>query len=266
MVRKNTESTPDQTSPGSTRSAPDTEVSGCSGEKWATGTKSTRRKWTQEDNRCVMACYYQSQPEIRGYRKRMHAIWREQYGETGVSEQRLQDQKRTIIKNKLLSPLELQQLQTITKSNSQRKIPSTPEESPSAQTPGTNRERSAPPLQLIQLSQNQQEVKEAIEKLMLTWSQQEQRLPTKRLRNSKELRENLQLVNEVIQHIQTDTITATNNLTYAAAIYIEEQVQPRKPRKGKGSIPPWKKRLRNKIKSYRKDISQLSSAQFSSGR
>ena len=36
--------------------------------------RTTRRKWSQEVNRVVMQCYYGSEYERDGYRKRMHAI------------------------------------------------------------------------------------------------------------------------------------------------------------------------------------------------
>ena len=199
----------------------------------------------------------------------MHAIWKEQYGDNDVSEQRLQDQKRTIIKNKLLSPLELQQLQVVTSPDSEQRVsPSTPKQHPSADTSGPTDESTSRtlPLPPVELPHNEQEVKVAIENLITTSSQLEQRLPTKKLRNTKELREQLKLVNKVIPHIQTDTITETNNLAHAAAIYIQEQIQPTKPRTKEGSVPPWKKRLQNQIKGYRKDISRLSSAMSNKGR
>ena len=33
-----------------------------------------RRKWSTQDNICVMTCYYQSQSGMRGYRQRLHAF------------------------------------------------------------------------------------------------------------------------------------------------------------------------------------------------
>ena len=36
--------------------------------------RTTRRKWSQEENRVVMPCYYRSEYGINGYRKRMHVI------------------------------------------------------------------------------------------------------------------------------------------------------------------------------------------------
>ena len=38
---------------------------------------SVRKKWSAQYNICVMTCYYQSQPGVRGYRHRLHAFWKE---------------------------------------------------------------------------------------------------------------------------------------------------------------------------------------------
>ena len=36
-----------------------------------------QKKWSTQDNICVMTCYYQSQPGVRGYRQRLNAFWKE---------------------------------------------------------------------------------------------------------------------------------------------------------------------------------------------
>ena len=62
----------------------------------ATAPRIQRRKWSQEDNRVVMECYYQSEPRLNGYRKRTHGRWIEM-GMFPVTEQRLMDQKNNIL-------------------------------------------------------------------------------------------------------------------------------------------------------------------------
>ena len=47
-----------------------------------------QKKLSKQDNICVMTCYYQSQPGVRGYRQRLHAFWKEK-GLFQVGEQRL---------------------------------------------------------------------------------------------------------------------------------------------------------------------------------
>ena len=42
------------------------------GRQPATG----RRKWNNAVNRVVMECYFESEPTVRGYRKRMLSAWR----------------------------------------------------------------------------------------------------------------------------------------------------------------------------------------------
>ena len=36
-----------------------------------------RRRWLTQDNICLVKCYYESQPELRGYGKRLLTIWEE---------------------------------------------------------------------------------------------------------------------------------------------------------------------------------------------
>ena len=56
-------------------------------------TSTTWRKWSREENRVVMQCYYRSEYRRNGYRKTMHVIWNEM-GMCNVG-QRLVDQKIT---------------------------------------------------------------------------------------------------------------------------------------------------------------------------
>ena len=59
-----------------------------------------------------MECYFLSRPleeegkPVRGYGRRMHNIWKEQY-RTEITEQRLCDQARMIRKNEWITKVEL---------------------------------------------------------------------------------------------------------------------------------------------------------------
>ena len=59
-----------------------------------------------------MECYFLSRPleeegkPVRGYRRRMHNIWKEQY-RTEITEQRLCDQAMMIRKNEWITKVEL---------------------------------------------------------------------------------------------------------------------------------------------------------------
>ncbi|XP_047475423.1 uncharacterized protein LOC125029527 [Penaeus chinensis] len=68
-----------------------------------------RKKWSTQDNICVMTCYYESQPEVRGYRQRLYAIWNEN-GMAEVTEQRLCDQVRMIQGKGWLTELQLEEI------------------------------------------------------------------------------------------------------------------------------------------------------------
>ena len=57
-----------------------------------------------------MECYLLSEPQIRGYRKRMLGLW-QQKGMFWVSEQRLVDQANTIRRNSWMTELEIEELE-----------------------------------------------------------------------------------------------------------------------------------------------------------
>ena len=80
------------------------------GRHQTTARKTTRRKWSQEANRIVIKCYFESVPSRKGYRKRMLAAWqpREMFF---VTEQWLVDQANQIRKKKWLSDLEMEEIQ-----------------------------------------------------------------------------------------------------------------------------------------------------------
>ena len=63
------------------------------------------KKWTGEDNRLALPCYFKSKPTQRGYRKK----WYTSGKNVIVFSQRLADQVRTIIKKGWFSDLEINQ-------------------------------------------------------------------------------------------------------------------------------------------------------------
>ena len=68
-----------------------------------------RQKWSKTINRLVMYCKLKSEPNRRGYRKRMMEIWRDK-GVFDISEQRLMDQARAIVVNQWLTDVELEEI------------------------------------------------------------------------------------------------------------------------------------------------------------
>ena len=68
-----------------------------------------RRRWTKDENRLVMRCFYQSNPTRRGYHKPMTAIWRE-IGTFEITKKRLVDQVRVVRTNEWLTEVELEKI------------------------------------------------------------------------------------------------------------------------------------------------------------
>ena len=77
-----------------------------------------RTTWTKKMNKIVMKCYYKSNPNVRGYRKRMHKIWKEE-GLSESSEQNLSGQARAIKTHGWLSEIELEESRRDTKRESE---------------------------------------------------------------------------------------------------------------------------------------------------
>ena len=59
-----------------------------------------------------MTCCYQIQPGVRGYRRRLHAFWKEK-GLFQVGEQRLCDQVQMIQRKGWLSQLQLEEIRDL---------------------------------------------------------------------------------------------------------------------------------------------------------
>ena len=69
-----------------------------------------RKQWTSSENREVLMCYFKSETSQREYRKLFHALWIEHHSESDISEQRLADQQKTIIRNNWFSETEIDEI------------------------------------------------------------------------------------------------------------------------------------------------------------
>lgn len=70
-----------------------------------------RRKFSRFDNSKILGCYnYGSNPGVRGYIKRMAALWQEGGSGMALTQQRLADQARVIIRNKWFTNEELDEI------------------------------------------------------------------------------------------------------------------------------------------------------------
>ena len=110
-----------------------------------------------------MICYYKSEPEKWGYRKRFHSIWHEKKPDLEITEQHLSDQQRTIIKNKWFSDTELEELKRMSKGNNSESQ-NTTENEVILETQQQNQEtiEDEPPVITIQLTAGEKNLIEKI--------------------------------------------------------------------------------------------------------
>ena len=223
----------------------------------------TRKKLSKSQNREVMICYYKSEPEKLGYRKRFHSIWHEQNPDLEITEQHLSDQQRTIIKNKWFSDTELGELKRMSKGNiSESQNTTESENEVILETQQQNQEavENEAPVITNQLIAGE---KDLIEKITnnITDIPERVQIPSMISENKKLLKENTDNINRLLPYIPTADSTQTNNLIYAAAKTIAEMMgkkfEKKVKRKKKKEAPPWKIRLTNKVNQLRKNLSIL---------
>ncbi|XP_063891684.1 uncharacterized protein LOC135117143 [Helicoverpa armigera] len=77
------------------------------------GKPRVRMRWSKEVNTFIMRTYFhitKLETDMTTYRQQLHELFTRQYPEISVSEQRISDQRRTIVRNKLLSQVEIDKL------------------------------------------------------------------------------------------------------------------------------------------------------------
>ncbi|XP_026737509.1 uncharacterized protein LOC113500810 [Trichoplusia ni] len=77
------------------------------------GKPRVRMRWSKEVNLFIMRTYYyitKLETDMTIYRKLLHELFSQKYPEINVSEQRISDQRRTIVRNKLIPQVELDRL------------------------------------------------------------------------------------------------------------------------------------------------------------
>ena len=82
--------------------SPGLEVLGSTSESGVIELPTHKHKWTQEENRMLWKCYFESDKNVRGYMERMHRLWIERGGRE-MSNQRLRTQVQNIEGKNLLS-------------------------------------------------------------------------------------------------------------------------------------------------------------------
>ena len=85
----------------------------------------------------------------------------------------------------------------------------------------------------------------------------EDKLPALRNVPSKKLLEETAKVDKVLSKFKTNSITKTNELFYAGAFVVTNRLGVKINMVAGRKEPMWKRRLQNKIKELRKDLSKL---------
>ena len=183
-----------------------------------------RLGWSTEDNRQLFECYIRSEPERRGYRKRMLDLWvdRNTNDELNeVSEQRLADQVRQIKIKKWLENVEQEEIAL--RVRNERQETDHADESNRNTTPETQEENrdqnNAPPeedpivspdLELHEeISPELIALRDRILEIMLI--EERVRLPSLKSCNRAKLRAAVANVNEAAKRIETHNITILNS-------------------------------------------------------
>ena len=239
-----------------------------------------RQKWSKTLNRLVMYCKFKSEPNRRGYRKRMMDVWRDK-GVFEISEQRLVDQARAIVVNQWLTDVELEEIKrdiekentdiTVYGSDQQERIQFEGNQSESdTREQDTRTDTNNARGDMIENNDNFEGL-ELREDVVLNIDEMEQMTiicnfyntkthPPKvafKTVNKRKIYNEINKLGNIIKKVITSCITETNRFVIALIWYIayrmglKERVQ--RPKKD----PWWKRRINNNIKDLRKVISKL---------
>ena len=208
-----------------------------------------RRKWKKEENIELWKCYTLSNPQQRGYRKRMTSIWHER-GNHQCNEQRLADQIRGIMKRKWLTETEREEIK--------RRI----EDPDIVEENEENEEQEENPRvnEVNNLHPENEEQTSLADKLRLYATNVPNRLPSLKECNNRLLKEKTKEVDQILSTIITNNITETNALMYAGAKLVTElmgkktEISPTTERK---KISPAKRRVTQQINEMRKHLSWI---------
>ncbi|KAI5692968.1 hypothetical protein M8J75_004967 [Diaphorina citri] len=237
-----------------------------------------RMKWTTELNTFIMRTYYhvtKLETDMTAYVRKMHEAFRAEYPDIEVSEQRIADQRRVIIRNKLLSEITINNIKM--REQNQQEM----EQNIGVERTSDNEiEENDTDLAHLHDTQNRtmpsedprDGLTELIENTLRETLQKYSGIdPTKRpwipvQKTSRKLSNIVQIMDEqvapFILDVQTfeDLHDAIYCMAYTAAkcngAKIKE-VDGIRILKSQEEVPPWKKRLINKVEIKRKEIAQL---------
>ena len=218
----------------------------------------TRKRWTQRENEKVMECYLRSQPEKRGYRRRMINIWKGN-DMFEVSEQHLMDQLRQIKEKKWLSDLEIERIKRKVNNTEPSNLPTHNEEQLRGEEVSNydDDQTQSDVLGTDEIGEEWcEEEKLLVERIQSIMNDKNRnRLLNLKRVDRKKVSEELKKVEAVLSKMPTSDITQTNDLIYAATTIVTENLGVKAAKKENKSDPWWKRRLEGQIQQLRRNLS-----------
>ena len=209
-----------------------------------------RRKWTREDNKLALYCYFRSNSKKRGYRKRMIEILTE-FARFKIANQRLAEKVRTITNNGWFSDLEILEIyQQIYRQTYQQTL-YTVSETLNIEKPETpnhtinDNDRYTANTKPQTLTQEEKINVEIMKKII---PEKKTTLPSLRNQDERTVKFETVKVNDLLTNIPENNITELNDLIYAGAKLVCEKIGvPLKTTDGKFK-PGWELRLELQIR------------------
>ncbi|XP_050502317.1 uncharacterized protein LOC126881795 [Diabrotica virgifera virgifera] len=234
-----------------------------------------RMKWTVSINESILRFYYKVTnlgQETIGYRQQLYAEFCREYPDIQVSEQRVSDQYRVIVRNNLIPETRRNTIKSEVEreiNNQELVLDQVPNEILDEQIP----EIPIPETQPDNTQQENNELRDSLENEMARAVQEFNgtnplsRPPLPRINSCKKLGALLQIVNtEVLPNYvaEAHTLEYLHMLIYCAATAIANVMGVKiRTRRGTNNertgnrIAPWEKRLLGKIELLRRDIGQV---------
>ncbi|XP_063594921.1 uncharacterized protein LOC134771895 [Penaeus indicus] len=252
------------------------------GRHQTTARRTTTRKWSQEENRIVIKCYFESVPSRKGYRKRMLAAWQEREMFI-VTEQRLVDQANQIRKKKWLSDLEMEEIQKEVEEGQYREADESTdvlgsetqvdqEQANVALNGGECNAQASEQIEqdidrpnidpdgkfvLVEGCETSPEEICTIEKMESILRKEKVRLPPLRGIDRGKVMKAVQKVTAVLAKVVPKDISATNDLLYAGAAVVTEMVGMRNLASSNKREPWWKRRLEKQVRELNIDLGRV---------
>ena len=177
-----------------------------------------------------------------------------------VTEQRLADQARTILKSKWFTAVELEEIKRNKHGNCDEQNGTVVVEEAND---GNEHELPAENVKEVQSEGCDEAPRQLSEDQLVIWkrlneirlSQDQDKVPALKKIAKRRIREELQVVEEVAAQIQTKDISETNRLLHATAVVVTERLGLKPGKKKATKEPWWKRRLQGQVDQLRKNLS-----------